>query len=135
MHEVTAGGNTYGFGDLAEDAMKEAVPEFEALTFKDESEFRYIGKRAVGIYDLHDITTGKAVYGADISLPGMKFAAVARPKVHAARPVRYDASASVRGPWRREGSRHRDLGLPGQVHAQGRDRGHREQHRLGHSRP
>ena len=92
VHEVTAGGNTYGFGDLAADAMKEAVPEFEALTFKSESEFRYMGKRNVGIYDLHDITTGKAVYGADISLPGMKFAAIARPKVHAARPVRYDAA-------------------------------------------
>lgn len=98
VHEVTAGGNTYGFGDLAADAMKEPVPEFEALTFKSEDEFRYIGKRNVGIYDLHDITTGKAVYGADVSLPGMKYAAIARPAVHAARPSRYDASEAFKIP-------------------------------------
>ena len=98
VHEVTAGGNTYGFGDLAEDAMKEPVPEFEALSFKDESEFRYIGKRVVGIYDLHDITTGKAVYGADVSLPGMKFAAIARPLAHGARPTSYDASDAYNVP-------------------------------------
>ncbi len=94
VHEVTAGGKTYGFGDLADAAMKVAVPEFEALSFKDPSEFRYIGKRNIGIYDLHDITTGKAIYGADVSLPGMKFAAIARPPVLGASPTRYDAAAT-----------------------------------------
>ena len=52
-----------------------------SLRFKDEKEFRYIGKGAVQIYDLHDITTGKAVYAADVSVPGMNYAAVARPPV------------------------------------------------------
>ncbi|NJM35574.1 MAG: xanthine dehydrogenase family protein molybdopterin-binding subunit [Rhodomicrobium sp.] len=33
------------------------------------------------IVDLHDITTGKAVYGADIKLPGMRYAVIARPPV------------------------------------------------------
>lgn len=98
VHEVTAGGNTYGFGDLAEAAMQVPVPEFEALTFKDESEFRYIGKRVVGIYDLRDITTGEAVYGADVTLPGMVYAAIARPPVHAANPVRYDATETWKVP-------------------------------------
>ena len=107
VHEVTAGGNTYGFGELAEAAMDVPVPEFEALNFKDESEFRYIGKRVVGIYDLHDITTGKAVYGADVSLPGMKFAAIARPPVHGASPLSYDASAA----WKVPGVEH-IMGLP-----------------------
>ena len=74
--------------------MQLPVPEFEELAFKSEDEFRYIGKRNIGIYDLHDITTGKAVYGADVSMPGMKYAAIARPQVHGARPVRYDASAA-----------------------------------------
>ena len=53
------------------------VPTFEDLLFKDESEFRYIGKGEVQIYDLHDITTGKAIYGADVSLPGQKYAVIA----------------------------------------------------------
>lgn len=98
VHEVMAGGKTMGFGDLAADAMKEPVPEFEALSFKSEAEFRYIGKKVVGIYDLHDITTGKAVYGADISRPGMKFAAIARPPVHGAPIVSVDDSAAMKVP-------------------------------------
>ena len=63
IHEVTHDGKTLGFGDLAKQAMGQPVPAFEELTFTDESEFRYIGKGKVSIYDLHDITTGKAVYG------------------------------------------------------------------------
>ncbi len=98
VHEVSAGGKAFGFGDLAEAAMQVPVPEFEQLAFKDESEFRYIGTRKIGIYDLHDITTGKAVYGADVVLPGMKFAAIARPQVHAARPLSYDASEAYKIP-------------------------------------
>ena len=98
VHEVTAGGKTYGFGDLADAAMNVPVPEFEQLTFKDESEFRYIGKRKIGIYDLHDITTGKAVYGADVSLPGMKFAAIARPPVVGAAPTKFNEAQTRKVP-------------------------------------
>ena len=50
--------------------MARPVPAFEEFRFKDESEFRYIGKGEVQIYDLHDITTGKAIYGADVTCPG-----------------------------------------------------------------
>jgi isoquinoline 1-oxidoreductase beta subunit len=94
VHDVTGGGKTLGFGDLADEAMKLDVPAFEALQFKEESEFRYIGKGNVSIYDLHDITTGQAIYGADVSLPGMKFAAIARPPVVGSRPSSYDDSAT-----------------------------------------
>ena len=45
------------------------------LAFKDEADFRYIGKGSAAIADLHDITVGKAIYGADAVHPGMKFAA------------------------------------------------------------
>ncbi len=98
VHEVTAGGQTFGFGDLAEAAMAQDVPAFEELTFVDEKDFRYIGKGNVPIYDLHDITTGKAIYGADVSLPGMKVAVIARPPVVGSSPVRYDASATWQVP-------------------------------------
>lgn len=98
VHEVKAGGNTYGFGELAEAAMQIPVPEFEALAFKSEDEFRYIGKRVVGIYDLRDITTGEATYGADVKVDGMVYAAIARPPTHGARPLSYDASATWKVP-------------------------------------
>ena len=81
LHEAKHGGKSLGFGDLAEAAMSRAVPAETDLAFKDPSQFRYMGKGEVQIYDLRDITEGKAVYGADVSLPGMKYAAIARPPV------------------------------------------------------
>ena len=98
VHRVTAGGKQADFGELAAAAMGEAVPAFEDLSFKAESEFRYIGKGRVGIVDLHDITTGKAIYGADVMLPGMKVAVIARPPVVGARPIKYDASETWKVP-------------------------------------
>ncbi|MGH1417908.1 MAG: molybdopterin cofactor-binding domain-containing protein [Hyphomicrobiaceae bacterium] len=94
VHTVTSGNKKASFGELAKAAMTQKVPKFEDLTFKKESEFRYIGKGNVGIYDLHDITTGKAVYGADVIIPGMKYAAIARPAVVGAPPKKYDDSAA-----------------------------------------
>ncbi len=79
VHKVTSGAKEVHFGELAVDAMSEVVPQFEELQFKSEKEFRYIGKGNVSMVDLFDITTGKAIYGADVNLPGMKVAVIARP--------------------------------------------------------
>lgn len=96
VHEVTndATGETVGFGDLAELAMSVPVPDFEHLTFKDEAEFRYIGKGDIQSYDLHDITTGKAIYGADVDLPSMKVAVIARPPAVGAPLISFDATVA-----------------------------------------
>ena len=51
-----------------------------------------MGKGEVQIADLHDITIGKAGYGADIRLPGMKFAVMARPAVLGGKIKSYDAA-------------------------------------------
>lgn len=98
LHEVTSGSHKAGFGELAAAAMDQPVPAFEALSFKDEKDFLYIGKGEVAITDLHDITTGKAVYGADVVLPGMKYAAVARPPAVGQKVVKVDASAAKKVP-------------------------------------
>ncbi len=91
-HEVVhaASGRRLGFGDLAADAAKQPVPETASLRFKDAKDFRYIGKGRIGITDLHDITTGAAVYGADVRLPGMKYAVIARPPVTGGKLVSFD---------------------------------------------
>jgi len=96
VHEVTnvATGETLGFGALAAAAMDIPVPAFEALTFRDEAQFRYIGKGEVQLYDLHDITVCQAIYGADVRLPGMKYAVIARPPVVGAAPLGVDDSAA-----------------------------------------
>lgn len=97
VHEVLhlSSLRTLGFGELAEAAMALDVPAFEDLRFKNESEFRYIGKGEVPGYDLHDITTGKAVYGADVYLPGMKVAVIARPPVVGGKVQSVDSAAAV----------------------------------------
>ncbi|MBR0753060.1 xanthine dehydrogenase family protein molybdopterin-binding subunit [Bradyrhizobium jicamae] len=99
-HEVvhSASGRRAGFGELAADAAKESVPSVEGLKLKDPKDFRYLGKGQVGIVDLHDITTGKAHYGADIRLSGMKYAVIARPPVTGGKLKSFDDSAAMKVP-------------------------------------
>jgi isoquinoline 1-oxidoreductase beta subunit len=99
-HEVvhSASGRKLGFGELAADAAKESVPSIEGLKLKDPKDFRYLGKGQISIVDLHDITTGKARYGADVRLPGMKYAVIARPPVTGGKLVSFDPDAALKVP-------------------------------------
>src|ERR1700756_234885 len=97
-HEVVhaASGKRIGFGDLAADAAKEPVPAIGSVKLKDPKDFRYLGKGEVSIVDLHDITTGAAQYGADIRLPGMKYAVIARPPVTGGKLVSFDGADAMK---------------------------------------
>ena len=97
-HEVVhaSSGRHLGFGELASDAAAQPVPAIDTLKLKDPNDFRYIGKGAVSIVDLHDITTGKAEYGADVRLPGMKYAVIARPPVVGGKVVSFDGAAALK---------------------------------------
>ncbi|MEL6677148.1 MAG: molybdopterin cofactor-binding domain-containing protein [Pseudomonadota bacterium] len=97
-HQARHGAKTLGFGELAEAAMAQPVPTHEEIAYKSEAEFRYIGKGQVQITDLHDVTTGKAVYGADVSLPGMKVAVIARPPVVGGTARSFDAADALAVP-------------------------------------
>ena len=99
-HEVVdqSGGRRIGFGDLASDAATQPVPNIADLKLKDAKDFRYIGKGKIGSVDLHDITTGSAVYGADHKLPGMKYAVVARPPVVGGKLVSFDPKDALAVP-------------------------------------
>lgn len=98
LHEAHHGGRSLGFGALAAKAMAEPVPAHEAIAYKTEAEFRYIGKGKVQIADLRGITTGTAAYGADVRVPGMKYAAVARPPVTGGKVKAFDAAAALAVP-------------------------------------
>ena len=82
-HEVVhkASGRKLGYGELAAVASALPTPPADQIKLKDPSAFRYIGKGTTPIVDLFDITTGRATYGIDAKLPGMKYAVVARPPV------------------------------------------------------
>jgi isoquinoline 1-oxidoreductase beta subunit len=92
-HEAT--GRTLGYGDLAETAGRLAVPEDVLL--KTPEEFRYIGRPLHGVDNL-DIATGAAVYGADVRLPGMVYAAVARCPVVGGSARSYEADGALAVP-------------------------------------
>ena len=97
-HEVvhSASGRRIGFGDLAADAAKESVPSVEGLKLKDPKDFRYLGKGQISMVDLRDITVGTARYGADVRLPGMKYAVIARPPVTGGKVASFDGAAAMK---------------------------------------
>ncbi len=100
LHEVVhkPTGRKLGYGQLAAAAAGLPVPAADKIKLKEASAFRYIGKGTVRISDLHDITTGKAIYGQDVRLPGMKYAVVARPPVVGGKVASVDTSAALKVP-------------------------------------
>ncbi len=99
-HEVVhkPSGRKLGYGDLAAAASALPTPPPDQIKLKDQAAFRYIGKGNVPIVDLFDITTGRATYGIDARLPGMKYAVVARAPVLGAKLTSYDATATMKVP-------------------------------------
>ena len=98
-HEVVhkASGRKLGYGELATDAANLPVPAADKLKLKEPSAFRYMGKETP-IVDLVDMTTGRAMYGQDTMLPGIKFAVIARPPVHGGKVGSVDSTAALKVP-------------------------------------
>jgi isoquinoline 1-oxidoreductase subunit beta len=99
-HEAVhkASGRKLGYGELAAAASALPPPPADQIRLKDESAFRYLGKGNVQIVDLFDITTGRAVYGIDTKLPGLKYAVIARPPVMGGKLASYDGAAAIKVP-------------------------------------
>jgi isoquinoline 1-oxidoreductase beta subunit len=73
-------GKKLDFGALVEAAAKLPIPTAKDVQLKDPGQFNMIGK-ATPIVDLHDIVTGKAVFGADAEVAGLKVAVIKRSPV------------------------------------------------------
>jgi len=93
----TPTGRVLEYGALAAAARELPVPRQEKLKLKRPEDFRYIGKD-VPIVDLNDMTSGRAGYGIDVRLPGMKYAVIARPPVYGGRVVSYDEGPALAVP-------------------------------------
>ncbi|WP_299012317.1 molybdopterin cofactor-binding domain-containing protein [uncultured Polaribacter sp.] len=65
------------FGDLVESAAALEIPSEKDIQLKKVEDFKFIGKKLKSV-DLEAFTTGKATYGIDVRIPGLKFAAIAR---------------------------------------------------------
>jgi isoquinoline 1-oxidoreductase beta subunit len=100
-----------GFGALAEEAAKVPVPKSGAIVLRPVSELRTKGK-VLPLVDAPAIVGGTAVFGADVRLPGMLVAVVARPPVVGGRVVRFDASKALAVPGVRKVVRLPDASAP-----------------------
>jgi isoquinoline 1-oxidoreductase subunit beta len=110
-HEIIqkSTGKKLGYGELAVDAStmgvpsnvsleKTGAPTPVSLPLKDPSKFRYIGKEGTNIVDGFNITTGRAIYGQDVRLPGQKYAVIARPAVMGGKVASFDATEAKKVP-------------------------------------
>jgi isoquinoline 1-oxidoreductase beta subunit len=82
------------FGELADDAGREPAPKKADIKLRPLSELAHLGKE-LPLLDGPDIVTGRAVYGADVKIPGMLTAIVARPPVVGGKVLRYDATKAL----------------------------------------
>lgn len=98
-HEVRhkASKRALGFGELAAEAAKVAVPDAKQITLRPRSELKNLGKD-LPLLDGPDLVTGRAQFGADVRLPGMLIAVVARPPVAGGKVARHDDARALAVP-------------------------------------
>ncbi len=73
VHE--ASGRSLTYGELAPHALDLPIPDPASVQLKSPSQFRWIGK-GIGRLDVHDKSTGKAIYAIDEHVDGILHAAV-----------------------------------------------------------
>ncbi|MEE4278723.1 MAG: molybdopterin cofactor-binding domain-containing protein [Halieaceae bacterium] len=94
-HDAT--GRVLDFADLAAAVGTMEPPPATALTLKERSAWRYIGK-GKAIVDMQDILTGRGVFAADVRLPDTVVASIERPPVVLAKVESFDASEALKVP-------------------------------------
>ena len=91
-------GKSLDYGELVDIASQINMPAGEAapsIALKDKSQWKYIGKDMPTV-DGYDMSTGGANYGADISIPGMKIAVIARSPVYRGKVRSFDAREALK---------------------------------------
>jgi isoquinoline 1-oxidoreductase beta subunit len=87
----TSGERRLTFGELAELAATLEAPS--RVPLKEPADFRVIGRSRARI-DEPDLLTGRATFGPDVRLDGMRYAVVARPPVFGAKLVSFDPAGA-----------------------------------------
>jgi CO/xanthine dehydrogenase Mo-binding subunit len=96
IHPVT--GNWFTYAELVEPASTIPVSDVATITAtKDPAEYKIIGT-PVADFDSRQMLEGSTVYGSDITLPGMLYAAMAFPPVLRGRVGSFDASPALQVP-------------------------------------
>jgi isoquinoline 1-oxidoreductase beta subunit len=84
------------YGELTAAAAARPRPKGPVAT-KDGPRYRLIGTRVPNV-DNGAIVRGERLFGLDVKIPGMKYAAVAKSPVFDGRPLRVDATAALKVP-------------------------------------
>ena len=94
-HQVvhSPSGRSLRFGQLAEVAASQPVPEEKDLQLKSSDQFKYIGK-PVKNYDTPDMVRGAAMYGQDMHIDGMLIASIERSPALGSTVAKLDDSAA-----------------------------------------
>ena len=95
LHEKS--GRALGFGELVAEAALLPVPAPHEVALRPREELRTIAGK-LPLIDGPAYVTGAAIFGADVRLPGMLTAVIARPPVVGGKVVRHDASRALAVP-------------------------------------
>jgi isoquinoline 1-oxidoreductase subunit beta len=90
-HKKSSRSNTYG--QLCLEAAKLSVPKDAPL--KKESDFRYIGK-SIARLETSSKVNGTCVFGLDVSLRDLHYAALARPPAYGGKALSFDEKAAMK---------------------------------------
>jgi isoquinoline 1-oxidoreductase subunit beta len=95
--EHAPSGRSAGFGELVALARKEPIPRPEDVRLRPDEELEHVGKELPHL-DAKAMVTGSAQFGADVRLPGMLTAVVARPPVVGGRVLGFNREAALAVP-------------------------------------
>src|SRR3954447_3837084 len=98
-HKVThiPTGRVFAFGELALEAGRQKIPAKTDVVLRPRAELVHLGK-PLPLLDGPAYVTGKAIYGADVRLPGMLTAVIARPPVVGGKVARFGPSRALAVP-------------------------------------
>ena len=92
---VWRGAASLSFGALADGAGRLPVPKAGSVSLRPDAELKHVLRDGLPLVDAPAVVTGAAKFGADIRLPGMLIAVIARPPATGGKVLRFDPAPAL----------------------------------------